>query len=180
MTDFSARTLCAIAEAEISAHAGRRTPSTGTGLVFHRRTNDESCGRYVRVRHGEVQGLDARGPREFEGRRVEEHTRRTGVVRRHFNGMPRRRADADAKRLQYRFLRSKSRRESFRSRLGIAALAVSEETLRETRMAFQRQRESRDVDEIDTNVSCRHYSTVTVFAKLRGRSMLRPSPRAIA
>ncbi len=134
----------------------------------------------MRVCHGEVQGLDARGPSEFEGWRVQEHARRTRVVRRHFYGTPRRRADPNTKRLQNGFLRGEARRESFGSRLRVTTFTVSEETLREAGVALQRQGESRDVHDVDADITCRHYSTVTVFAKLRGRSMLRPSPRAIA
>ena len=37
-----------------------------------------------------------------------------------------------------------------------------------------------DVNEIDADSGRGHYSTVTVLARLRGRSTLRPSPRAMA
>ena len=132
------------------------------------------------MRHGEVQDFDARRSSEFEGRCVEHHTWRTRVIGRHFYGTPRRRAEADPERLQHGLFRGETRREPFGLSAGVSAFAVGEEAFGEPRVAFKSQPKASDVHEIDTNILGRHYSTVTVFAKLRGRSMLRPSPLAMA
>ncbi len=132
------------------------------------------------MRHGEVQDSDARRSSEFKGRCVEHHARRTRVIGRHFYGTPRRRADANPERLQHGLFRGEARREPFGLSVGVTAFAVGEEAFGEPRVTFESQRKSSDVHEVDSDVLCRHYSTVTVFAKLRGRSMLRPSPLAMA
>lgn len=159
---------------------GRRTPSTDIELVFQRRADDERGSHFVRVRHGKVQCTHAGGASDFGCGRVQQHARSADVIGRHFDGTPRRRANADSKCLEHRFFRGKTRRESFGTSLGVSTFALGKESFRETRVAFERQGKTRDVHEINANVPRRHYSTVTVLAKLRGRSMFRPSPRAMA
>ena len=109
---------------------------------------------------------------------MQHHAGRARVVGRHFNGTPRRRANAHLEGLEYRFLRRESRGESLGARASVALFAGGKESLDETGMALERQSKARDVDEVDANAPRTHYSTVTVLARLRGRSILRPSPFA--
>jgi hypothetical protein len=66
--------LWAAAEVEISAHAGRRTPSTLKGAVF-RTANYEGRRGHVGVRERYVQCFDALLVRELNGRPVQVHPR---------------------------------------------------------------------------------------------------------
>jgi len=109
---------------------------------------------------------------------VQEHAGCAHVVGRHFNRTPRRRANANLEGLEDRLFRRESSGESLGARASVALFGVREESLDETGMALERQAKSRNVHEIDANALRGHYSTVTVLAKLRGRSMLRPSPFA--
>jgi hypothetical protein len=46
-------------------------------------------------------------------------------------------------------------------------------------MTLEGEREARYVHDVHPHAKCRHYSTVTVLARLRGRSTLRPRPWAM-
>ena len=111
---------------------------------------------------------------------MQSHTRLAVRVTTDLNRAPRGGAHAAAQGLEYRLLRGEARRESFGLGVGVGAFGVGEESLRETRVTLERQREAGHVHDVHAHAHGRHYSTVTVLARLRGRSTLRPRLRAMA
>src|SRR5580658_7454397 len=178
MTRLIARMLWPMADAETSAQAGRRTPSTATGLVV-RGTDDERGGGLISVGHRKMQGRDAQRLRELAGRRVQQHARRPGVVEGHLDRTPGSRPHPDAKGLHHCLFGGKAGSEALGPSARVALLLLREETIRDTRMSLEREPKSRDVNDVDADAHRRHYSTVTVLARLRGRSTFLPSPRAM-
>ena len=86
----------------------------------------------------------------------------------------------DAEGLEDRLLRGKTGRQTLGSIVRVAALTVGEESLGHSGTTLERGAKAGDVDQVDADAFGGHYSTVTVLARLRGRSTLRPSPRAMA
>src|ERR1019366_4356891 len=177
-TAFSARTLCAIADAEISARAGRCTPSTCT-RVFRARYDEGGRG-HRRVRQGDMELVGTAPGGEFGGRAVQHHRRRATRRALHFDRLPGHRAGADAQGFHDRLFDGEARGESFGLAAGVALFALGEESIDDSWSAPENDLKSRHVDDVDADTDCGHYSTVTVLARFRGRSTLRPSPRATA
>ncbi len=126
-----------------------------------------------------MQRRDTSRGRELGRRRMQDDARGATRCTRYFDRAPGSSPYPHAKRFQHRFLRGEARGQSFGTILRVSALAFGEEAIDDSRVTLQRSRKARDVNEVDANAASRHYSTVTVLARLRGRSTLRPRPRAI-
>ncbi len=128
----------------------------------------------------QVQRLDVGGAYELVRRAVQHHVRGAGFVAHHLDAAPRRRTDAGTDALQHRLLGREARGQPLRSGAGVATLALGEQPLDETGTALEDPSEARHVHQVHADAEGRHYSTVTVLARLRGRSTFRPRPRAMA
>lgn len=123
--------------------------------------------------------LDPAAFGQNQGLTVQRQGWRPTLVATHLDRVPRCRTHATAQGLQDGLLGGEAGGESFGPTTRVTTLLEGEEPGRECGTALQGQRESSDVDDVNPHPDSRHYSTVTVLARLRGRSTLRPSPRAI-
>jgi len=126
-----------------------------------------------------VQCADAQGFGDLAGVGVQHDAWRTRVVERDLDRTPRRHPRTDAQSLEDSLFRGEAGGQTFGLGMSVATFTVSEKPLDDPGVTREREAKAIDVNEIDADSGRGHYSTVTVLARLRGRSTLRPSPRAI-
>lgn len=111
---------------------------------------------------------------------VQHDARSTRRIERDFDRAPGGDARANAQRFQHRFLGGKARGQTLGLGVGVSSFSVGEESIEDARTALYDEAKTININNVDADPGRDHYSTVTVLARLRGRSTLRPSPRAMA
>ena len=153
--------------------------------------DDEGDGDAVGVGERQVEGAGTPGARQLGRRAVQAEERRVAcrtLPRRpaHLDVGEREAPDAGAERLHHGLLGGEPRRQALRhvgGSGGVGALGLGEAPLCETRAAVEHLPEPRHVDRVDAHAddgtgSAGDHSTVTVLARLRGRSGSWPCRRA--
>src|SRR5579862_592467 len=168
---ISSATGAAASAALISA-----TVATGRiGLLLgdhHRDRDRRGVGeRDVPARHPAAPGERRRPRRDAQ--------RRGPPVRAHdLDVVPREGPDAATECLHGRLLGGEARGEALNVSGRLGALPVGEQARGDRRVSPERGAEARDVDGVDPHAGDQGHSTVTVLARLRGRSTSLPSLRA--
>ena len=150
MTDLSARTLCAMADAEISARAGRWTPSTCTRVL---RAGDDERGRghrRVRQRDMELVGAAQRRPVRRPHRAAAPTARRSALASPRSTSTGTEPAPT-LEGLHDRLLGGEARGQSLGLAPGVALLAFGEEPIDDSRPTSEDDLEARDVDDVDAD-----------------------------
>src|ERR1700722_5934220 len=119
--DLMARTLCAMADAEISACAGRWTPSTCTWLF--RAGHDEGGRRHRRVRQRDMEFVGTARLRQLRGGAVQHHGWRATRRPLPLDRLPGHRTGTDTEGLHDRLLGGEACGQSLGLAPGVALLA---------------------------------------------------------